>query len=70
MGESTPPVVTDELQPDWYMARKGISLLLNNQIEQADNLFSSNLDNFHIKAGRCFYVFMVSVYTICLLIHY
>ena len=47
--------------PDWYVAREGISLLLNNKIEEADDIFNKTPQNFHIKAGRCFYIFMVGI---------
>jgi hypothetical protein len=47
------------LEADWFIARKGISLLLNNKTEEAEALFSQHPCSFHIKAGRSFLLFMV-----------
>lgn len=44
---------------DWNVARTGISLLLNNKIEEAEALFTEHPYSFHVKAGRCFVLFMV-----------
>lgn len=44
---------------DWNIARIGISLLLNNKTEEAEALFTDHPHSFHIKAGRCFVLFMV-----------
>lgn len=44
---------------DWNIARTGISLLLNNKTEEAEALFTEHPHSFHVKAGRCFVLFMV-----------
>lgn len=44
---------------EWSIARLGISLLLNNKTEEAEALFTGYPHSFHIKAGRCFVLFMV-----------
>lgn len=44
---------------EWNIARMGISLLLNNKTEEAETLFTKHPHSFHIKAGRCFVLFMV-----------
>jgi len=44
---------------DWKIARTGISLLLNNKTEEAETLFTEHPHSFHVKAGRCFVLFMV-----------
>lgn len=44
---------------EWNIARMGISLLLNNKTEEAEILFTKHPHSFHIKAGRCFVLFMV-----------
>lgn len=44
---------------DWKVARTGISLLLNNKTEEAEALFTEHPHSFHVKAGRCFVLFMV-----------
>lgn len=46
-------------ESDWCIARKGISLLLNNKIEEAETLFTQHPRSFQIKAGRSFVLFMV-----------
>ncbi|KOX72819.1 Tetratricopeptide repeat protein 39C [Melipona quadrifasciata] len=43
---------------EWNIARMGISLLLNNKTEEAEALFTGHPHSFHIKAGRCFVLFM------------
>lgn len=44
---------------EWNIARMGISLLLNNKTEEAEALFTKHPHSFHIKAGRCFVLFIV-----------
>lgn len=44
---------------EWRTARLGISLLLNNETKEAEDLFTEHPHSFHIKAGRCFVLFMV-----------
>lgn len=44
---------------EWNIARTGISLLLNNKTEEAEALFTDHPHSFHVKAGRCFVLFMV-----------
>ena len=44
---------------EWNIARMGISLLLNNKTEEAEALFTGHPHSFHMKAGRCFVLFMV-----------
>jgi len=51
MGESA--------MKEWNIARTGISLLLNNKTEEAEALFTGHPHSFHVKAGRCFVLFMV-----------
>ncbi|XP_076756953.1 tetratricopeptide repeat protein 39C-like [Xylocopa sonorina] len=48
---------------EWSMARMGISLLLNNKTGEAEALFTGHLHSFHIKAGRCFVLFMNALMT-------
>ncbi|XP_011347579.1 tetratricopeptide repeat protein 39C isoform X4 [Ooceraea biroi] len=48
---------------DWNIARTGISLLLNNKTEEAEALFTGHPHSFHIKAGRCFVLFMNALMT-------
>ncbi|KAL6421807.1 hypothetical protein ACFW04_010971 [Cataglyphis niger] len=48
---------------DWNVARTGISLLLNNKIEEAEALFTEHPHSFHVKAGRCFVLFMNALMT-------
>ncbi|XP_015189345.1 PREDICTED: tetratricopeptide repeat protein 39C-like isoform X2 [Polistes dominula] len=43
---------------EWSVARTGISLLLNNKTEEAEALFTGHPHSFHVKAGRCFVLFM------------
>jgi hypothetical protein len=49
----------EETMKDWKIARTGISLLLNNKTEEAETLFTEHPHSFHVKAGRCFVLFMV-----------
>lgn len=55
MGEDT--------TKDWSIARTGISLLLNNKTEEAEALFTRHPHSFHVKAGRCFVLFMNALMT-------
>lgn len=48
---------------EWSIARLGISLLLNNKTEEAEALFTGYPHSFHIKAGRCFVLFMNALMT-------
>ncbi|XP_053977469.1 tetratricopeptide repeat protein 39C-like [Hylaeus volcanicus] len=48
---------------EWSTARLGISLLLNNKTEEAEALFTGHPHSFHIKAGRCFVLFMNALMT-------
>ncbi|XP_023315758.1 tetratricopeptide repeat protein 39C-like [Trichogramma pretiosum] len=50
-------------EADWDIARKGIALLLNNQTDEAERLFSQHPRSFQIKAGRCFVLFMNALMT-------
>ncbi|KAL6262169.1 tetratricopeptide repeat protein 39C-like [Pogonomyrmex barbatus] len=47
----------------WKVARTGISLLLNNKTEEAEALFTEHPHSFHVKAGRCFVLFMNALMT-------
>jgi hypothetical protein len=44
---------------DWCLAKKGIQLLLNNKIDEAEILFRSRKENVQMAAGHCFITFMV-----------
>ncbi|XP_048266528.1 tetratricopeptide repeat protein 39C-like [Bombus affinis] len=48
---------------EWNTARMGISLLLNNKTEEAEALFTGHPHSFHMKAGRCFVLFMNALMT-------
>ncbi|XP_043790093.1 tetratricopeptide repeat protein 39C-like [Apis laboriosa] len=48
---------------EWNIARMGISLLLNNKTEEAEALFIKHPHSFHIKAGRCFVLFINALMT-------
>ncbi|CAK9815934.1 Tetratricopeptide repeat protein 39C [Anthophora plagiata] len=48
---------------EWNIARMGISLLLNNKPEEAECLFTKHPHSFHVKAGRCFVLFMNALIT-------
>ncbi|XP_014213926.1 tetratricopeptide repeat protein 39C-like [Copidosoma floridanum] len=50
-------------EADWSVARKGISLLLNNKTEEAETLFTQHPRSFHIKAGQGFVLFMNALMT-------
>lgn len=54
---------------EWNIARMGISLLLNNNTEEAEALFNDHPHSFHIKAGRCFVLFMVRECNIIILLN-
>jgi len=45
---------------DWCLAKKGIQLLLNNQIDEAEVLFRDRKENVQMAAGHCYITFMVS----------
>ena len=47
-------------EEDWQIARRGLSLFLNNKPEEAEILFALRSNSFHIKTARCFVLFMVS----------
>jgi len=51
--------MAEDAMKDWKIARTGISLLLNNKTEEAEALFTEHPHSFHVKAGRCFVLFMV-----------
>lgn len=51
--------IAEDAMKDWKVARTGISLLLNNKTEEAEALFTEYPHSFHVKAGRCFVLFMV-----------
>ncbi|XP_028047607.2 tetratricopeptide repeat protein 39C [Monomorium pharaonis] len=53
----------EETAKDWKVARTGISLLLNNKTEEAEALFAEHPHSFHVKAGRCFVLFMNALMT-------
>ncbi|XP_025986523.1 tetratricopeptide repeat protein 39C [Solenopsis invicta] len=53
----------EETMKDWKIARTGISLLLNNKTEEAEALFTEHPHSFHVKAGRCFVLFMNALMT-------
>jgi hypothetical protein len=44
---------------DWHLAKKGIQLLLNNRLQEAETLFKERKDNVQMAAGYCFVTFMV-----------
>lgn len=46
---------------EWGIARTGISLFLNNKMEEAEALFTGHPDSFRVKVGRCFVLFMNAV---------
>ena len=52
-------MASSKSEADWSIARKGISLLLNNKTEEAEILFTQHPRSFHIQAGRSFVLFMV-----------
>ncbi|OAD58484.1 Tetratricopeptide repeat protein 39C, partial [Eufriesea mexicana] len=54
---------TTENVKEWNIARAGISLLLNNKTEEAEILFTEHPHSFHVKAGRCFVLFMNALMT-------
>lgn len=45
---------------DWSVAKKGLTLFLNNKPEESNILFASRSDSFHIKAAQCYISFMVN----------
>lgn len=47
-------------EEDWQIARRGLSLFLNNKPEEAEMLFACRSNSFHTKTARCFVLFMVS----------
>lgn len=53
---------------DWCLAKKGIQLLLNNKIDEAETLFRSRKENVQMAAGHCFITFMVRAQLISVLI--
>lgn len=55
-------MASSKSEADWSLARKGISLLLNNQTEEAETLFTQYPKSFHMKAGRGFMFFMVNIF--------
>ncbi|KAF4523049.1 hypothetical protein B566_EDAN012778 [Ephemera danica] len=48
---------------DWYLAKKGIQLLLNNKLKEAELLFKERKDNVQMAAGYCFVTFMNALMT-------
>lgn len=52
-----------EENDDQGLAREGIKLLLNNQIEEAEELFGEKKDNIQMAAGYCFLTFMNALMT-------
>ncbi|XP_058804893.1 tetratricopeptide repeat protein 39C-like [Phymastichus coffea] len=56
-------MASSKSEADWSLARKGISLLLNNQTEEAESLFTQYPKSFHMKAGRSFVFFMNALMT-------
>lgn len=55
-----------EEDDDWHLAKKGIQLLLNNKLEEAEILFKERKDNVQMAAGYCFVTFMVrNVSVVC-----
>ncbi|XP_011878324.1 PREDICTED: tetratricopeptide repeat protein 39C-like isoform X2 [Vollenhovia emeryi] len=55
--------IAEDAGKDWKVARTGISLLLNNRTEEAEALFTEHPHSFHVKAGRCFVLFMNALMT-------
>ncbi|XP_012060727.1 PREDICTED: tetratricopeptide repeat protein 39C-like [Atta cephalotes] len=55
--------MAEDAMKDWKIARTGISLLLNNKTEEAEALFTEHPHSFHVKAGRCFVLFMNALMT-------
>ncbi|KAL0103603.1 hypothetical protein PUN28_017704 [Cardiocondyla obscurior] len=55
--------IAEDAMKDWKIARTGISLLLNNKTEEAEALFTEHPHSFHVKAGRCFVLFMNALMT-------
>lgn len=49
-------------EEDFNLARQGISLLLNNKQEEAEDVFAKGKDNVHVAASHCFARFMVTVF--------
>lgn len=47
-------------EPDWSVAKKGLTLFLNNKPEEAEVVFAQRSESFHIKAARCYVFFMVN----------
>ncbi|KAK0084360.1 hypothetical protein PV325_007157 [Microctonus aethiopoides] len=48
---------------DWSVAKKGLTLFLNNKPEESNILFASRSDSFHIKAAQCYISFMNALMT-------
>lgn len=49
-------------EPDWSIAKRGLTLFLNNNTNDAEVLFADRNDNFHVKTARCYMLFMVTIY--------
>lgn len=47
-------------EEEWVLARRGIQLVLNNQYNEAQQLFTNRQNSIQLAAGHCFVVFMVS----------
>ncbi|XP_046659988.1 tetratricopeptide repeat protein 39C-like [Homalodisca vitripennis] len=45
-------------EEEWVLARRGITLVLNNQYDEAQKLFTDRKDSIQLAAGHCFIVFM------------
>ncbi|KAG8251219.1 Tetratricopeptide repeat protein 39C [Homalodisca vitripennis] len=48
-------------EEEWVLARRGITLVLNNQYDEAQKLFTDRKDSIQLAAGHCFIVFMVNL---------
>jgi hypothetical protein len=55
-------VENEDSGDDWCLAKKGIQLLLNNKIDEAETLFRSRKENVQMAAGHCYITFMVINY--------
>ncbi|RZF48917.1 hypothetical protein LSTR_LSTR003297 [Laodelphax striatellus] len=50
-------------EEEWEIARRGITMVLNNRYEEAEKLFSGQEHSTQLAAGKCFVVFMNALMT-------
>lgn len=51
--------MAESAMKDWNIAKIGLYLLLNNETKESEALFTKHPNNLHLKACRCFVLFMV-----------